>query len=97
MKKGSFHMTMDGTTFTSGSDSTLIFKYSSKDYLPIAYAYTNHAPPSSAFPVSSGQLNISKLKSELLQWHQRLGHYNIRGIQRLMITWKLDVDPVIGS
>ena len=59
-QKGSFHMTMDGATFTFGSGSTLTFKYSSKDYLPTAYAHTNHAPTSSSFLVSNGQLNISK-------------------------------------
>ena len=94
-KKSSFHMTVCRVIFTFGLVSALTFKYSPKYYPPTAYAHTNHATPSPAFITSSGQLNIAKPQADVLQWHQRIGNYNIWGIQRLMIPLQLDIDHII--
>lgn len=76
--------------------SRLTFSVSEDSLLPTAYQHLTSDTSLVAPPLDQrmggrvynvlddGNLNLTNAQKELLLWHSRLGHFNLRWIQRLM-------------
>ena len=62
--------------------------------LPLAFPHTS---PIAANVTADSNINLTTAQKELLQWHFRLGHFNLRWIQRLTRVREGEKEPVLPT